>query len=110
MSNDSTGTVIFHLDPENPPVLSAEEEKAWQRVKEMRDEYIDFSDIPPITDFTGWHRVSELIPEENKQQITLRLDAEVLAFFKATGKRYQSRINAALREYMLAHRDTAKSR
>ena len=41
---------------------------------------------------------------ENKQQITLRLDSEVLSFFKDTGKRYQSRINAALREYMMAHR------
>jgi uncharacterized protein (DUF4415 family) len=48
--------------------------------------------------------VMDLVPEENKQQITLRLDAEVLAFFKSTGRRYQSRINAALREYMLAHR------
>ena len=49
-------------------------------------------------------RPGALIPAENKQQVTLRLDADVLDFFKETGKRYQSRINAALREYMAAHR------
>jgi uncharacterized protein (DUF4415 family) len=45
-----------------------------------------------------------LLPRENKQQITLRVDVDVLSFFKGTGKRYQSRINAALREYVNAHR------
>ena len=49
-------------------------------------------------------RISELLPEANKEQITLRLDADVVQFFRATGKRYQSRINAALREYMRAHK------
>lgn len=50
-----------------------------------------------------WSHPHDLIQAENKQQITLRLDPDVLAFFRATGKRYQSRINAALREYMAAH-------
>ena len=45
-----------------------------------------------------------LLPSENKQQITLRVDADVLQFFRGTGKRYQSRMNAALREYVNAHR------
>jgi len=48
-----------------------------------------------------------LISGENKQQITLRLDSDVLDFFKNTGARYQSRINAVLREYMKAHRNNA---
>lgn len=108
MSKVSTGMVTYRYDPDNPPKLTVEEQQAWDRLKDLRDEDIDLSDIPEVT--TGWRRVSDLVPEENKQQITLRLDAEVLAFFKATGKRYQSRINAALREYMLAHRDAAKSR
>jgi len=96
--------VTYRYDPENPPVLTAEEQQAWDSLKDLRDEDIDLSDMPER--LTGWRRVSDLVPEENKQQITLRLDAEVLAFFKGTGKRYQSRINAALREYMLAHRAT----
>jgi len=44
---------------------------------------------------------------ENKRQITLRLDSDVLDFFKNTGARYQSRINAVLREYVKAHRNIA---
>jgi uncharacterized protein (DUF4415 family) len=83
--------------------------KQLRALRDLRDENIDLSDIPDQSNNTAWRRVSELIPEENKQQITLRLDADILAFFKSTGKRYQSRINAALREYMLVHRDTAKS-
>jgi uncharacterized protein (DUF4415 family) len=49
-----------------------------------------------------------LVSTENKQQITLRLDSEVLKFFKKTGARYQSRINAVLREYVNAHRKVAE--
>jgi uncharacterized protein (DUF4415 family) len=108
MSSKSTGAVTYRLDPDNPPTLSAEEQQAWDSLKDLRDEDIDYSDIPPQRG-AGWRRASQpvmdLVPEENKQQITLRLDAEVLTFFKSTGKRYQSRINAALREYMLAHRN-----
>jgi uncharacterized protein (DUF4415 family) len=74
-----------------------------QALRDLRDEDIDYSDIPPLPT-TGWRRVSELVPAENKQQITLRLDADLIAFFRATGRRYQSRINAALREYVNAQK------
>jgi uncharacterized protein (DUF4415 family) len=82
--------------------LTAEEQKAWTELQEMGDEDIDLSDMPERT--TGWRRVSELVPAENKQQITLRLDADLIAFFRSTGRRYQSRINAALREYVTAQK------
>jgi uncharacterized protein (DUF4415 family) len=101
----STETVYYHLDPDNPPVLTAEEQQAWMKLQEMGDEDIDLSDMPERT--TGWRRVSDLVPAENKQQITLRLDADLIAFFRATGRRYQSRINAALREYVTAQKKTA---
>jgi uncharacterized protein (DUF4415 family) len=74
-----------------------------QALRDLKDEDIDFSDIPLQTG-GGWRRVSELVPAENKQQITLRLDADLIAFFRATGRRYQSRINAALREYVSAQK------
>ena len=93
-------TVHFHLDPSNPPVMT---EAEMQALRELRDEDIDLSDIPEQTG-GGWRRVSELVPAENKQQITLRLDADVIEFFRATGRRYQSRINAALREYVNANK------
>jgi uncharacterized protein (DUF4415 family) len=43
-----------------------------------------------------------------KRQITLRIDAEVLEFFKNTGNRYQSRMNAVLRSYVDAHKAQVK--
>jgi uncharacterized protein (DUF4415 family) len=74
-----------------------------QALRELRDEDINLSDIPEQTG-GGWRRVSELVPAENKQQVTLRLDADVIAFFRATGRRYQSRMNAVLRDYVQANR------
>lgn len=56
-----------------------------------------------------WTRPGKLVPTENKQQVTLRLDADLLRFFKKTGSRYQSRINAVLREYVAAHEREADS-
>jgi uncharacterized protein (DUF4415 family) len=107
MSNEPTGLVRYRLDPDNPPTLTAEEQQAWKELQEMRDEDIDYSDIPPLPR-TGWRRVSDLVPAENKQQITLRLDADVIEFFRGTGRRYQSRINAALRDYVDAQKKLAK--
>jgi uncharacterized protein (DUF4415 family) len=63
----------------------------------------DHSDAPASPRDAVWTRPGALIPAGNKKQITVRLDADVLEFFKKTGTRYQSRINAALREYMKAH-------
>ena len=103
MSSRPTGLVTYRLDPDKPPALTVEERQAWKELQTMRDEDIDLSNIPEQTG-GGWRRVSELVPAENKQQITLRLDTDVLQFFRATGRRYQSRINAALQEYVRAQR------
>ncbi len=97
MSAKATGTVRYRLDPQDPPTLTAAQKRA------LRAKAIDYTDIPSQQNAT-WTRPGALVPSENKQQVTLRLDADVLAFFKQTGKRYQSRINAALREYIAAHR------
>ena len=100
-------TVKFKLDPKNPARLSAEQRKRLAALAAMPDAKIDYSDIRKQTGMVQWTRPGALVPTENKQQVTLRLDADVLSFFKDTGKRYQSRINAALREYMRAHRKSA---
>lgn len=101
-------TVKLKLDPENPPPMTAKQRERMKSIAAMPDENIDYSDIPRQTGVMQWTRPSALVPAENKQQVTLRLDADVLGFFKGTGKRYQSRINAALREYMNAHRNVAR--
>ncbi len=101
MKEKNTGTVRFSLDPKNPPKRTEEQREQLRRLRDMKDEDIDYSDIPPQRG--GWTQPGALVPVGNKKQITVRLDADVLEFFKKTGTRYQSRINAALREYMKAH-------
>lgn len=69
----------------------------------MPDSEIDYSEIPPLQG-RNWTKPGALVPTENKKQVTLRVDAEVIEFFRGTGKRYQSRMNAVLREYVRANR------
>jgi uncharacterized protein (DUF4415 family) len=75
----------------------------------MTDEEIDFSDIPPLTDeqLNKMKPLREVIPQAvpNKVRITIRLDADILKWFKseveqAGGGSYQALINTALREYI----------
>ncbi|WP_269514641.1 BrnA antitoxin family protein [Brevundimonas subvibrioides] len=67
----------------------------------MRDEDIDYSDIPPVRDWSGAKRGLFYRPE--KQAVTIRLDADVVAWFKSVEPKYQTAVNRVLREYMLAH-------
>jgi len=63
----------------------------WKRIDSLRDEDIDFSDIPPLDDEFFKRAV---IWRGKKEQITLRLDGDVLIYFKHQGKGYQTAINA----------------
>lgn len=74
----------------------------WDRVNAMTDEQIDTSDIPPLdeTFFTN----AELRMPQAKPSITIRLDPDILDWFKSQGKGYQTRINAVLRKYVEAHK------
>ena len=100
-------TVKFKLDIKGPSKLTTRQRKRLAALAAMPDSKIDYSDIPRQTADVKWTHPGALISAENKQQITLRLDSEVLKFFKETGTRYQSRINAVLREYVKAHRKVA---
>ena len=62
---------------------------------------IDTKEQPEITDWTGAERGKFYRPI--KQQVTLRLDADLLAWFKSRGSHYQTRINAALRQFIEEH-------
>lgn len=94
------------LDLNKPPLLSAEQKARLDAVAALPDEQIDYSDAPFLPD-AAWVKAATALPP-SKQQITLRLDAEVLDFFKHTGKRYQTRINAVLRAYVEASKAHAK--
>jgi uncharacterized protein (DUF4415 family) len=80
-------------------------EQELERLVQLPDEQIDTSDIPEIADFSGAVRGRFFRPV--KQQVTLRIDADVLAWFRAQGDHYQARINGALREYIDEHRTAA---
>ena len=99
MKERTTGVVRFSFDPANPPKLTSAQKK---QLRELKNRKIDYSDIPSQRG-AKWSRPGELVPTGNKKQITVRLDADVLEFFRKTGSRYQSRINAVLREYMKTH-------
>ena len=77
----------------------------WKRLDAMQNEDIDLSDAPEITPEMFARAVVRrgLKPTSKKQQVTLRLDSDVLAWFKAQGRGYQTKINALLRTYMEAH-------
>ena len=67
----------------------------------LPDDAIDTSDAPEVLDWSSTKRGVFYRPV--KQQLTLRLDADVVAWFKAhtkSAKGYQTRINQALREYV----------
>jgi uncharacterized protein (DUF4415 family) len=51
-----------------------------------------------------------LVNPRPKQPISLRVDRDVLAYFKRQGPRYQSRINAVLRSYVVAMRNRSSRR
>lgn len=100
MPTKESNTIKRTLDLKKPPRLSAEQRKRLDTLAAMPDDQIDYSDAPSLPDAV-WIKAAEL--PNNKQQITLRLDADVLDFFRHTGRRYQSRINAVLRAYVEAH-------
>jgi hypothetical protein len=55
MNTDPTKVIVHRSDPDIPPTLTAEEQQAWKELQEMRDEDIDYSDIPPQPS-EGWRR------------------------------------------------------
>lgn len=65
------------------------------------DDHIDLSDIPEVTE--SFFKTARLIMPTNipKQPISIRVDEDVLGWFKAQGKGHLSRMNAVLRAYMM---------
>lgn len=74
----------------------------WQRIDKLKDKDIDYSDIPELSD--DFFKNARLVLPKNKKSITLRLDQDILDFFKSQGKRYQTKINAVLRLYVKNHK------
>jgi uncharacterized protein (DUF4415 family) len=80
------------------------------------DEPIDYSDIPKLDERFFANAVAvqpqtlmAALGSGAKEQITLRIDQDVITFFKSQGKGYQRLMNFALRAYMLRQRETQPS-
>ncbi|HEV2859921.1 MAG TPA: BrnA antitoxin family protein [Pyrinomonadaceae bacterium] len=78
----------------------------WERVDALKDKDIDFSDTPEVSPEMFARAVVRhgLKPVPRKAQLTLRLDSDVLEWFRKQGQGYQTKINALLRAYMDAHK------
>ena len=89
----------------NEPI-SSNSQTDWQRLDLMSDEDIDLSDCPEVTPEQFAKAVVKrgLPSVKNKVQVTLRIDSDVLEWFKSQGRGYQTQINTLLRAYMEAHK------
>ena len=76
-----------------------------ERLKNMKDEDIDFSDIPQTTPEMWKNGVlrKNFKPIPRKNQENLPVDKDIIEFFKAQSFNYPAEINKLLREYMEAH-------
>jgi uncharacterized protein (DUF4415 family) len=75
--------------------MSLSREQRLKKFDEIKDKEIDYTDIPELDD-TFWANAVIDYPEK-KKPVTLRLDADVLDWFRSLGKGYQTRINSVLR-------------
>jgi uncharacterized protein (DUF4415 family) len=82
----------FRLDPDHPPELTPAQAERLKTIP------IDYRDIPELPD--DFWMENPPTTREPKKQITLRVDRDVVEFFRAQGDHYQSRINAVLRSYV----------
>jgi uncharacterized protein (DUF4415 family) len=76
-----------------------------KRLDAMKDEDIDFSDNPELTPemFARGIVRRNLKPIPPKKQLTLRVDRDVVDWYKKQGPGYQTKINSLLRAYMKEH-------
>ncbi|MGO8819097.1 MAG: BrnA antitoxin family protein [Terriglobia bacterium] len=79
--------------------LTKDQEREILAIAAKRDDEIDFSDAPPVLDWSGAEIGKFYRPR--KKPVTMRLDADVIAWLKADGPGYQTKANGLLRHAML---------
>jgi uncharacterized protein (DUF4415 family) len=84
------------------PVTSRKSRTDWKRVNALRDDSINFSDAPELTPEMFARAIVRrgLKPVARKKLLTLRIDSDVVEWYRSQGSGYQTRINALLRAYM----------
>ncbi|MBM4272892.1 MAG: BrnA antitoxin family protein [Deltaproteobacteria bacterium] len=78
--------------------MNKQSQTDWDRIDALKDEEIDYSEIPDLgEDEAFWSRAEVVVP------VTIWVDPEVLAWFKAQGEGYEERISKALQTYKETH-------
>ena len=80
----------------------AKDHTDYSALRKQNDASIDYSDLPEA-DAEFW-RNAEIAAPQPKKSVHLRVDADVLEWFKAQGKGHLTRMNTVLRSYMQAHK------
>lgn len=96
-----TKIVKREIDLQNLPPLTDEQRARLSLLAKMPDSEIDYSDIPPLGNEFWKNAIRNPFYKPTKQATTVRIDTDVLLWLKSTGKGYQTRINAILRDAML---------
>jgi uncharacterized protein (DUF4415 family) len=78
-------------------------ELSLEELAKVPDSEIDYSDVPEL-DETFWKNARVVHPRHAKEQLTIRFDADVVDWFRARGKGYQTHMNAVLRAYVDAQK------
>ena len=88
--------------------LTREQKKQIRAIAAKKDADIDFSDAPPVLDWSNAEIGKFYRPK--KQPVTMRLDSDVIAWLKSSGPGYQTKANWLLRNAMLQIRENGCSR
>jgi uncharacterized protein (DUF4415 family) len=85
---------VYNADTGQPMTSETD----WDRVDALRDSDIGYEDIPDLGQ-EFWAQ-AQVVDPGKKKPITIRIDQDVLAWFKSRGGRYQVLMNQVLRQYM----------
>jgi uncharacterized protein (DUF4415 family) len=91
---------LVHKTLADSPMTSTRKRKLAE-LAQRPDSEIDFSEIPPLKESFWENAVRNPFYRPVKKQMTVRLDADVVAWLRQPGKGYQTRLNRVLREVML---------
>jgi uncharacterized protein (DUF4415 family) len=81
--------------------LSKQQKRDIAAIAAKKDADIDFSDVPPVIDWSA-AEIGKFYPPV-KKPVTMRLDSDVIEWLKADGRGYQTKANWLLRSAMLHH-------
>jgi uncharacterized protein (DUF4415 family) len=96
--------IVRYTDQELDEMLERGEDRSnLDRVRALTEEELEASIDRDEEGEIDWSTIQVGLPR-TKQQLTLRLDGDVIDWFKAQGAGYQTRMNAVLRSYVEAHR------